>query len=91
MFSVVMLIIGKHIMKNTVATLLNQQVQCVLATLGDKELALHLMAYAISTDLDKIYLASLENTQKEKRYVLTPMSPVFGITVQEIMTIIQLA
>jgi nitroimidazol reductase NimA-like FMN-containing flavoprotein (pyridoxamine 5'-phosphate oxidase superfamily) len=53
-------------MKNTVASLLNQQVQCVLATLGDKELALHLMAYAVSTLLDEIYLASLENTQKVK-------------------------
>ena len=72
MFSVVMLIIGKHIMKNTVATLLNQQVQCVLATLGDKELALHLMAYAISTDLDKVYLASLENTQKVKNIRANP-------------------
>jgi nitroimidazol reductase NimA-like FMN-containing flavoprotein (pyridoxamine 5'-phosphate oxidase superfamily) len=57
---------GYYLMKNTVASLLNQQVQCVLATLGDKELALHLMAYAISSDLDEIYLASLENTQKVK-------------------------
>lgn len=53
-------------MKNTVASLLKQQAQCVLATLGDEELALHLMAYAFSTDLDEIYLASLENTQKVK-------------------------
>ena len=53
-------------MKNAVASLLKQQAQCVLATLGDKELALHLMAYAFSTDLDEIYLASLENTQKVK-------------------------
>ena len=48
---------GYYPMKNTVASLLNQQAQCVLATLADKELALHLMAYAISTDLDEIYLA----------------------------------
>ena len=59
-------------MKNTVASLLNQQVQCVLATLGDKELALHLMAYAISSDLDEIYLASLENTQKVKNMRTNP-------------------
>jgi general stress protein 26 len=57
---------GNNTMKNTVACLLNQQAQCVLATHGDTELALHLMAYAISTDLDEIYLASLENTQKVK-------------------------
>jgi nitroimidazol reductase NimA-like FMN-containing flavoprotein (pyridoxamine 5'-phosphate oxidase superfamily) len=53
-------------MKNTVASLLNQQVQCVLATVGDKGVALHLMAYAFSGDLDEIYLATLENTQKVK-------------------------
>jgi nitroimidazol reductase NimA-like FMN-containing flavoprotein (pyridoxamine 5'-phosphate oxidase superfamily) len=53
-------------MKNTVGSLLNHQVQCVLATISDKEQALHLMAYANSTELDKIYLASLENTQKVK-------------------------
>jgi hypothetical protein len=51
-------------MKNTVALLLNQQVQCVLATCGETEQALHLMAYAISTELDQIYFASLESTQK---------------------------
>ena len=55
---------GHEHMKNTVAALLNQQVQCVLATHGDEELALHLMAYAISTELDQIYFASLANTQK---------------------------
>lgn len=53
-------------MKDTVAALLKQQVQCVLATLGDKEAALHLMAYAFSSELDEIYLASLEKTQKVK-------------------------
>ena len=70
--SVVIPINGYHPMKNTVASLLNQQVQCVLATLGDKELALHLMAYAISTDLDEIYLVSLENTQKVKNMRVNP-------------------
>jgi hypothetical protein len=51
-------------MKNAVASLLNQQVQCVLATCGETEQALHLMAYAISPQLDQIYIASLESTQK---------------------------
>jgi nitroimidazol reductase NimA-like FMN-containing flavoprotein (pyridoxamine 5'-phosphate oxidase superfamily) len=63
---------GYYLMKNTVASLLKQQAQCVLATLGDEELALHLMAYAISTDLDEIYLASLENTQKVKNMRANP-------------------
>jgi nitroimidazol reductase NimA-like FMN-containing flavoprotein (pyridoxamine 5'-phosphate oxidase superfamily) len=63
---------GYYLMKDTVDSLLSQQAQCVLATLGDKELALHLMAYAISTDLDEIYLASLENTQKVKNMRANP-------------------
>jgi nitroimidazol reductase NimA-like FMN-containing flavoprotein (pyridoxamine 5'-phosphate oxidase superfamily) len=53
-------------MKSTVAALLNQQAQCVLATTGDKGVSLHLMAYAFATDLSEIYLASLEDTQKVK-------------------------
>lgn len=59
-------------MKDIVASLLNQQVQCVLATISDKEQALHLMAYAVSTELDEIYLASLENTQKIKNMRANP-------------------
>jgi nitroimidazol reductase NimA-like FMN-containing flavoprotein (pyridoxamine 5'-phosphate oxidase superfamily) len=51
-------------MKDAVASLLNQQAQCVLATLGETEQALHLMAYAVSPQLDQIYIASLESTQK---------------------------
>jgi hypothetical protein len=52
--------------KAKVASLLHQQAQCVLATLTEKEVALHLMAYAFSEGLEEIYLASLENTQKVK-------------------------
>lgn len=63
---------GYYPMKNTVASLLNQQAQCVLATRGDKELALHLMAYAISPELDEIYFASLEKTQKVKNMRANP-------------------
>jgi nitroimidazol reductase NimA-like FMN-containing flavoprotein (pyridoxamine 5'-phosphate oxidase superfamily) len=51
-------------MKDAVASLLNQQAQCVLATLGETEQALHLMAYAVSPQLDQIFIASLESTQK---------------------------
>ncbi|MFT4822737.1 MAG: nitroimidazol reductase NimA-like FMN-containing flavoprotein [Halioglobus sp.] len=51
-------------MKNTITSLLDQQVQCVLATLGDQQPALHLMAYAFSTDLDEIYIASKPDTHK---------------------------
>jgi nitroimidazol reductase NimA-like FMN-containing flavoprotein (pyridoxamine 5'-phosphate oxidase superfamily) len=53
-------------MKQTVASLLTQQAQCVLATKGNKELGLHLMAYDFSAELDHIYVVSLEHTQKVK-------------------------
>ncbi|ARN75480.1 pyridoxamine 5'-phosphate oxidase family protein [Oceanicoccus sagamiensis] len=53
-------------MKEKVASLLREQVQCVLATQGEQEIALHLMAYAFSPDLAQVYLASLEPTQKVK-------------------------
>jgi nitroimidazol reductase NimA-like FMN-containing flavoprotein (pyridoxamine 5'-phosphate oxidase superfamily) len=51
-------------MKETVASLLEKQMQCVLATLSGQKPALHLMAYAFSADLDEIYLASMIETQK---------------------------
>lgn len=57
---------GHTSIDDKVAALLGQQVQCVLATRGVEQLALHLMAYAFSTQLDEIYLASLENTRKVK-------------------------
>jgi hypothetical protein len=47
-----------------VNSLLSGQVQCVLATLKDQQICLHLMAYAFSADLCEIYIASLENTKK---------------------------
>ncbi len=51
-------------MKESVASLLSQQVQCVLATQGKVEIALHLMAYAYNEDFSEIYFASLASTQK---------------------------
>jgi hypothetical protein len=59
-------------MKDAVASLLNQQAQCVLATLGETEQALHLMAYAASPQLDQIYIASLESTQKVANMRVNP-------------------
>lgn len=59
-------------MKDTVDALLSQQAQCVLATQGDKQPALHLMAYAFSADLDEIYLASKSGTQKVKNMYNNP-------------------
>lgn len=51
-------------MKDAIVSLLDQQAQCVLATQGEPELGLHLMAYAFSKDLDQIYIASLGHTYK---------------------------
>ncbi len=59
-------------MKRTVASLLTQQAQCVLATMGDQQAALHLMAYAFSLDLGEIYLASKQDTQKIKNMRANP-------------------
>lgn len=59
-------------MKDTVTSLLDQQVQCVLATMGDQRPALHLMAYAFSTDLNEIYLASMPDTQKVRNMRVCP-------------------
>jgi nitroimidazol reductase NimA-like FMN-containing flavoprotein (pyridoxamine 5'-phosphate oxidase superfamily) len=53
-------------MKSTVESLLTQQAQCVLATMGGQQPALHLMAYAFSSDLCEIYLVSKQDTQKIK-------------------------
>jgi hypothetical protein len=53
-------------MKEKVASLLNQQAQCVLATQGHQEVALHLMAYAFRENLNEIYLATYANTLKVK-------------------------
>lgn len=53
-------------MKSTVASLLTQQAQCVLATVRGQQPALHLMAYAFSSDLCEIYLVSKQDTQKVK-------------------------
>lgn len=47
-----------------VRQLLDAQVQCALATQGADAPALHLMAYAVSDDLSKVYVASRDGTTK---------------------------
>ena len=51
-------------MKEKITSLLKEQVQCVLGTQGKGQLGLHLMAYDFSADLNNIYIASFEQTQK---------------------------
>ena len=46
--------------------LLVTQVQCVLATVDETQPCLHLMAYGVSENLKKVYLASYKDTRKVK-------------------------
>ena len=61
-------------LQHTINRLLSQQVQAVLAT-TDKTHGIplmHLMAYAFSTALDEIYLASRRSTRKVDNLLLQP-------------------
>lgn len=51
-------------LSKAITALLTEQWQCVLATQGADRPDLHLMAYAFSTDLSQVWLASYSETQK---------------------------
>jgi nitroimidazol reductase NimA-like FMN-containing flavoprotein (pyridoxamine 5'-phosphate oxidase superfamily) len=55
-----------------IGALLEQQVQCVLATLGGDQPELHLMAFSFAPQLDRIFLASLANTRKVRNMMNHP-------------------
>ena len=55
-----------------ITTLLDTQVQAVLATSDGNQPCLHLMAYAFSPSLAKIYLATYANTQKAANMLNNP-------------------
>ena len=52
--------------------LLEQQVQCVLATVDGEQPCLHLMAYGFSDSLDQLYLASYADTRKVQNMLKQP-------------------
>lgn len=57
---------------NQIRSILNHQVQSVLATQDQGELFQHLMAYSATDDLSSIYLASFGNTQKVRNIRSNP-------------------
>jgi uncharacterized pyridoxamine 5'-phosphate oxidase family protein len=56
----------------TIADLLGQQAQCVLATMDDAGPCQHVMAYAYSEDLLTIYLATYMDTRKFRNMLSNP-------------------
>jgi len=57
---------------NQIRSILNQQVQSVLATQNQGGLYQHLMAYSAADDLSSIYLSSFDNTQKVRNIRANP-------------------
>lgn len=55
-----------------ISRLLNEQVQCVLATVDESQPCLHLMAYSVNRRLDEIYIASYANTRKVSNMLAHP-------------------
>lgn len=53
-----------HALKNEISRILNQQIQCVLATVKNNQPYQHMMAFAFSEDLSRIYLATYMDTRK---------------------------
>ena len=63
----------KAALKLEIASLLEQQVQCVLATIDDRRPCQHMMAFACSEDLSRIYLATYMDTRKYRNMLSNPM------------------
>ena len=57
---------------NEIKGILSTQVQCVLATVDDRQPCLHLMAYGFSENLSEIYLASYADTRKVRNMLIQP-------------------
>ena len=62
----------KNKLKNRIYELLNQQVQCVLATMDGDRPVQHVMAYGFSIDLVRIYLTTYTKTRKFHNMVSNP-------------------
>ncbi|MFK8020404.1 MAG: pyridoxamine 5'-phosphate oxidase family protein [Pseudomonadales bacterium] len=61
----------------TIHSLLECQVQCVLATMFDNRPYQHLMAYAFDVSLQSIYVASLRDTEKVENMLRVPAVSLF--------------
>jgi nitroimidazol reductase NimA-like FMN-containing flavoprotein (pyridoxamine 5'-phosphate oxidase superfamily) len=58
-----------HDLKNEILRILDQQIQCVLATVNDNHPYQHMMAFAFSEDLSRIYLATYMDTRKFRNMI----------------------
>ena len=67
----------KKQLQSKIHRLLNQQLQCVLATINGACPMQHMMAYSFSPDLSRIYLATYKNTRKFSNMVSNPIVSVF--------------
>ena len=61
-----------HDLKKEISTILDQQIQCVLATLQDDQPCQHMMAFAYAEDLSRIFLATYMNTRKYRNMITNP-------------------
>jgi len=59
-------------LKKEIFTILDRQIQCVLATLQDKQPCQHMMAFAFAEDLSRIFLATYMDTRKYRNMVTNP-------------------
>lgn len=59
-------------LKREISTILDQQIQCVLATLQDDQPCQHMMAFAYAEDLSRIYLATYLETRKYRNMISNP-------------------
>ena len=62
----------EHELKGEIAIMLDQQIQCVLATLEGKQPCQHIMAFAYAEDLSRIYLATYMDTRKYRNMLGSP-------------------
>jgi nitroimidazol reductase NimA-like FMN-containing flavoprotein (pyridoxamine 5'-phosphate oxidase superfamily) len=61
-----------HDLKREIFTILEQQIQCVLATLQDDQPCQHMMAFAYAEDLSRIFLATYVDTRKYRNMISNP-------------------
>jgi nitroimidazol reductase NimA-like FMN-containing flavoprotein (pyridoxamine 5'-phosphate oxidase superfamily) len=61
-----------HDLTREISTILDQQMQCVLATLQHDQPCQHMMAFAHAEDLSRIFLATYMDTRKYRNMVTNP-------------------
>ena len=66
------MVMQAHDLKREISTILDQQIQCVLATLQDDQPCQHMMAFAYAEDLSRIFLATYVDTRKYRNMITNP-------------------